>query len=391
MQRRHFLSSIAAAVALAPLPAFAGAEPQTRPLPHDRAGQRLPATGDAPSSTRIAAAWRGLASDSQQHVGVLAIDWERQAVGFAAKCAVPGRAHGLLAEAGGGFIAVAYRFGTWLWRIDRDGRVVQRIALRDEPGSRRFSGHVVQSADGTALLTTEFDPDSGEGFVSVRDARTLKKLDEWRTHGNDPHQLVVDPDGDVIVANGGVLRTLEDRKRDLDRMASSLVRLDGRTGALHGQWTLDDARLSLRHLAYSAIEGHGRPLLGIALQAEHDDPARRAEAPVLAIFGGERLAIPCHAADGRGYAGDIASAPGGFVVSCQNAARALWWRADAPATLTTVASLREVCALAAVSGGTRAVALAAGAGIGRWDPRAPAVMLAWPEPVAVDNHCVELA
>ena len=50
-------------------------------------------------------------------------------------------------------------------------------------------------------------------------------------------------------------------------MNSSLVRLDGDTGALLGRWRLHDPRLRLRHLA-----GHpGRKVLGIALQAEHDD------------------------------------------------------------------------------------------------------------------------
>ena len=51
---------------------------------------------------------------------------------------------------------------------------------------------------------------------------------------------------DTIVANGGLWRTLEGQKRDLDRMDPSLVKLDGRDGALRAQWRLPDPRLSIR-------------------------------------------------------------------------------------------------------------------------------------------------
>lgn len=380
MHRRRFLGSLAAA--------FAAPAASLTATP---TGGTTPATPNAPSLTTIGAAWRGPQADSQQHLGILAIDWEKRAVAVRAALPIPGRAHGLVAEAGGGFVAVAYRFGTWLWRLDALGRPVQQVRITDEPGSRRFSGHVVPNAEGTALFTTELDPATGEGYVGVRDPRTLAKLDEWRTHGNDSHQLLLDPDGPLVVANGGVLRSPDDRKRDPERMDSSLVVLDGRNGALRGQWRLADTRLSLRHMAFNTFAAGERALLGIALQAEHDDPAHRTAAPVLALFDGERLTVPSAAADGGGYAGDIAAAAGGFVVSCQQAGRALWWQRDAPTRLTTIATLRQACALSPVTAATGGVVVAAALGVGRWHPDFPAVLLPWPEPMAVDNHWVELA
>lgn len=63
-------------------------------------------------------------------------------------------------------------------------------------------------------------------------------------------------------------------------MDSSLVRLQGDSGALLRQWRLSDQRLSLRHLAWNTQ----RNVLGIALQAEHDQETERSMAPVLALF-----------------------------------------------------------------------------------------------------------
>jgi len=31
----------------------------------------------------------------------------------------------------------------------------------------------------------------------------LEKIDEWSTHGMDPHELLTDADGSLAVANGG--------------------------------------------------------------------------------------------------------------------------------------------------------------------------------------------
>lgn len=41
-----------------------------------------------------------------------------------------------------------------------------------------------------------------------------------------PHQLLLDASGKLMVANGGILRAEGDKKRDLQLMDSSLVRMD---------------------------------------------------------------------------------------------------------------------------------------------------------------------
>lgn len=331
----------------------------------------------AATRQRVGAAWRGASEDSAHHLGVLEADWERRTLRIAGAVSLPSRPHGMLPEADGGFLAVALRPGRWLMRLDAQGRVVTRLDIADETLPRRFDGHVIAHAD--VLYTTETDTRSGAGRIGVRDAVTLRKLDDWASHGLEPHQLLPDPQGGIVIANGGIRRGAEDRKLDLDRMDASLVRLDGRSGALLGQWKLPDARLSVRHLAWGQ-DG----LLGIALQAEHEDPAARRAAPALAVWDGERLITP---PGGEGYAGDIAGAPGGgFVISHAMRDIAWWWHPSAPERLTPVAQLQRAYALA----GGDAVLIAAGRGLARWHPTEAGVMLPWPEPMALDNHMVML-
>lgn len=287
----------------------------------------------APAAATLAAAWQ---SDRAYRVGLLRPGDDGLAV--AAALDVPTRAHGLLAESSGHLLAVARRPGDWLLRWGRDGRPV---AWAWNQPDRAYNGHVLAGPDGRRLYTTETDLETGQGVIGVRDAASLEKIDEWPTHGMDPHELTWDPEGRLLVANGGI-PTLPETGRlkiGLDRMDASLVRLDPRSGRLLGQWRLKDPRLSLRHVAWLG------PVLGIALQAEHDDPARKAGAPVLALFDGERLRVAPAGRVLAGYGGDVAGVGDVLAVSCPRAGGVAWWRADgSPAGF---APLEEACPLAA--------------------------------------------
>lgn len=253
---------------------------------------------------RLAAAWQ---ADHGYQVGILELG---EKVSLRAALDVPTRAHALLLEPGGTLLTLARRPGDWLVRWDQDGRPRQWRWI--EP-RRAFTGHVIHA--GQRLYTCETDLDSGAGLLGVRDAASLEKLAEWPTHGIDPHQLVGDRAGNILVANGGVPTQAETGrlKRHLESMDSSLVRLHGQTGELLGQWRLADRRLSLRHLAWQGER------LGIALQAEHDDPASKAAAPVLAVFDGHQLQPAMTGMQLAGYGGDVAPLADGFAVSCPRA------------------------------------------------------------------------
>jgi hypothetical protein len=277
-----------------------------------------------PSGTvHLAAAWERQGSF---HIGLLStLEDAGQALQVHASLEVPTRAHGLCVLPDGSVLATARRPGDWLVRW-RPGRGAEPRWLWQD-GERSFNGHVVASTDGARLYTTETDVETGASLIGVRDARTLRKIAEWPTHGIDAHELTWDPRvphrgaPTLIVANGGVPTAPETgrAKRNLDTMDSSLARLDARTGRLLGQWRLRDPRLSLRHLAWSPDGA----TLGIALQAEHDDTAVKDAAPVLALFDGTALrvvAAPQAIAQGiHGYGGSMAATPAGWAVSCPRA------------------------------------------------------------------------
>ncbi len=341
----------------------------------------------------LGAAWRGPNKSDPYFAGALVANWETRKLDILYSVPLPTRPHGLLAEADGGLLVVGARPGTWLLRCDGKGEVMQQVKVDEESAATRLNGHAVVAASGDVLYTTETDQKTGRGKIGVRDRRTLRKLAEWDTHGIDPHQLLLDREGHLMVANGGVPRTPADKKYDLHRMNSSLVRIDAASGRLLRQWRLDDPRLSLRHLAWSRATEHGEALLGIAIQAEHDEAVRRAAAPVLAILDHDALRVPTHANDGIGYAGDIAAAyNGGFALSSNQAGLAQLWHPGAPEKMTPLVKMEEAYALASWSGPGKGggVLVATGLGLVRSHPTAGPVAIPWPKPMALDNHWVLL-
>lgn len=304
-----------------------------------------------------APAWAGLAVRSGVTVQ-LAATWQAgngyqlgvleyaEALAIRSALDIPNRAHGLLLEPAGTLLAVARRPGDWLLRWDREGKA---IAWRWIEPRRAFAGHALASLDGRTVYTTELDLDTGGGLIGVRDAATLEKRAEWPSHGMDPHMLVWDAmvPGSLMVANGGVPTQPETgrAKRDLHLMDSSVVRLDAGTGALLGQWRLEDPRLSLRHLAWS---GHGgKPVLGIALQAEHDDAEAKSKAPILALFDGQALRAVEAPVSLAGYGGSIAPLGDGFAVGCP---RSQGVAVFGPEDFRTLVHLAEACPLATAQG-----------------------------------------
>lgn len=374
ISRRRTLQAMAAALAATTLPTQARA---------------------AANATRavIGAAWRGPRASDPNLAGTLVADWEARTLGFGYTVPLPSRPHGLMAEAGGGLLVCSARPGTWMLRCDGQGKLIQRIDVQGE-GECRLGGHVIASANGEHLYTTETDFSTGKGKIGVREHRSLRKIAEWDTHGLDPHQLLLDAHGHLFVANGGIPRTPDDRKFDIHRMDASLVHIDTANGTLLGKWKVDDPRLSLRHMAWSRAPQDPDALLGIAMQAEHDLEAERRLAPILAVFDGERLSIPTQENDGIGYAGDIAPAlHDGFALSSHQADVANLWHPGLPERMRPIIELKAPYALSgwhgAQDGGGIVVATAYG--LGSWHPSTAPNLLPWPEPMALDNHWIVIS
>lgn len=299
----------------------------------------------APLGRSFAAAWDE--PDGTHRIGVLQWPVEDGAVlRVVHALEVPTRAHAVIVGADGELIAVARRPGAWLLRW-RPGAPAASACWRWSEPDRSFNGHVV--VDGPhALMSTETDAAYGAGLLVRRDARTLDVMDEWPTLGTDPHAVLPLIEGGWLVANGGIPTRPESGrvKTGLERMDASLVRLDSRGRAV-GQWRVADRRLSLRHLAR-----WGAGPVGVALQAEHDEPQARHDAPLLALWDGAALRL-VPAAPLAGYAGDIAALPNGFLLSATRAGCIARFNADG--RLIEQHVLNNACALAtsaeAASGG----------------------------------------
>ena len=349
----------------------------------------------AANATRavIGAAWRGPRASDPNFAGTLVADWAARTLGFGYTVPLPSRPHGLMAEADGGLLVCSARPGTWMLRCDGQGKVVTRIDVQGE-GECRLGGHVIASADGEQLYTTETDFSTGKGRIGVRERRSLRKIAEWDTHGLDPHQLLLDAHGHLFVANGGIPRTPSDRKFDIHRMDASLVHIDTSKGSLLGKWKVDDARLSLRHMAWSRAPQDPDALLGIAMQAEHDLEAERRRAPILAVFDGNSLSIPTQENDGIGYAGDIAPAlHDGFALSSHQADVANLWHPGLPERMRPIIELKAPYALSSWHGAQDGggVVVATAYGLGSWHPSTPPNLLPWPEAMALDNHWIVIS
>ncbi|WP_157667627.1 DUF1513 domain-containing protein [Comamonas serinivorans] len=296
---------------------------------------------------------------TQDWAGLLHID-ERGgewAWRLGARLKLPTRGHGVQRLPDGQLVFVARRPGDWLVRW-QPATGQAEWAWMDE--DRCFNGHVMLASAATAvalgqphgvLLTTETDLEDSQGCIGLRSAQGLAKLAEWRTHGMDPHELIVlpaavgpYPAGTLIVANGGIPTQSETgrSKKWLDRMDPSLVALHPHDGRLLGQWRLPDPRLSIRHLAWDGE----RQRLGIALQAEHDGPQRQ-QAPIFALWDGRALRLAQGQPELAGYGGSVERAPGdagGFVVSCPKSDCTAWF--DAQGRFVRTVAQRDVCPLA---------------------------------------------
>lgn len=295
----------------------------------------------------LLAAWQ-LPSGGYQ-VGVINLPDSTQRAAYRINLAIdlPTRPHGLMHLQGDNYLVIARRPGDWMMRLNIRTGETSRIW---QDTDRHLNGH--SARHGELLYTTETDVLSASGALAVRDAHTFELLQVWPTLGRDPHEMVVLPNGGLginepflLVANGGIATHPDMGRTQLNDlpMDSSLVAMHPQTGKILNKWTLNDSRLSLRHMAV-----HASAVVGVAMQAHHHSMALQHSAPVLALLDEKGLRVVDESAGVKGYAGDIAATPEGFVVSCtKNDSVA---RFDIQGKLLSIESAEAACALASRGG-----------------------------------------
>ena len=343
------------------------------------------------------------ASDSNDQHWVHGFTHDTHCVVPLFKVALPARGHHVaIHPAGGFFVAVARRPGTWLVLADaRTGEQLQTITL---PVDRHLFGHGVFTADGQQFITTESDfndltGDSGRIVVwevQQLDGRpALSRRAEFPSYGVGPHELLLMPDQHTLaVANGGI-RTHPEHDRDnlnIETMRPSLAYIDLQNGQLLEQHFLPEQwhQASIRHMDVNA-----QGLIAMGMQFE-GEPWR--EAPLLATHQpGQALRLLTAPEPVRGqmqqYVGSVRFAADGrsFGASCPRGNLLTFWDTQSGAFIDSVRS-RDGCGLCATDSGFvytsgigRIAGFTPGAGSVTEYQVPEAFMLQW------DNHLSQLA
>jgi hypothetical protein len=303
---------------------------------------------------------------------------------------IPARGHSLAVAPGGdAAVLFARRPGQQAWLVGLpEGRIRQAIPRGTE---RWFCGHGVFSADGTLLYATEIDG-NGQGIIGVyAAARGFDRIGEFPSHGLDPHDIRLAPDGlTLIVANGGI-RTdprLPRARLDLDGMDSGVAHFETSSGRLATQWHLPEAQrlLSLRHLALAGD--------AVFVAMQHEGP-RHERQPLVAMGRDTGLAmlepgLPLW----RGmdhYAGSAAASADGRLVAVTSPRGGIAAVLDARslAVLATV-SVPDGCGVAATPGGFVVTSGLGGAAIIDAQGEVGRLPGEWLRRVRWDNHLVPI-
>lgn len=261
------------------------------------------------------------------------------------------------------------------------GTVLHTLA---PPQGRQFNGHGVFSADGSVLLTSEVVAVGSEGRIGIWDSRDFRRIGEWGSGGIGPHDLKQLPNGQFVVANGGIQTDPDDRtKLNVATMRPNLTVLSDK-GQLVDQVALDRdlQQNSIRHLALLG------DTVAFAMQWE-GDPAE--PVPQLGLWspGGQpRLCAPTEAEAFamQGYAGSIAASPADNIIALTSAPAGVIMLFDAIGLPIATHARADISGVAALSSGLVATD---GQG-GVWRVDRAGLSLLTKATTAWDNHLVPL-
>lgn len=280
-------------------------------------------------------------------------------------------------------VVFARQPGTFAVIFDPAGRAAPQT-LSSVPG-RHFFGHGAFSPDGRLLYATENDFDNARAVVGVYDVGSgFARIGEFDTQGVGAHELLLSPDGELLVVANGGIETHPDYGRaelNLDTMDPSISFIEAKSGALVGQLRLaaELHQLSIRHMAFDA---RGRVWFGCQFRGA---PADRPQLVGYATREGEiRLIELPESALGslRNYVGSVAASADGDRIAVSSPEGNVILAIDAASgALQLSETLDNGCGLAPDGAGFLA---SSGEGALRGLAGAPALDLALE--LAFDNH-----
>jgi hypothetical protein len=300
---------------------------------------------------------------------------------------LPARGHAPVRLAGGRVLLMGRRPGLFAAMIDPVDPAA--ISSFSSAGNSRFVGHAAAAPDGSALVTSEFDADTFDAALVLRDPANGAERKRWLPGGIEPHELVFARCGArLVVALGGLIKDggVAGPAFNPGGIHSAVLELDPLSGKTLARHTLAPSlsSLSLRHLAV-APDGE---TIAVAAQ-DQDITVTRPLVGLLRLGKGiELLSWPDpRECDFRSYVGSVAisgdylaaASPRGSVLGFWSLSSGHWLGALAIADVCGVTAALERGGFWASSGHGGIVKIAA-------DVTGPHVQAQWQVDAGFDNH-----
>lgn len=199
------------------------------------------------------------------------------------RVALPERGHGIAIQPQGDLaVAFARRPGRYMQAFNH--KTGEEWGIRPADPKRHYYGHGVFSSNGKLLYATEGVSGTSDGIIGVyRVEPGFPKIMEFSGFGIGPHEVVLVDDKTLAVGVGGV-HTNGRAALNIETMQPALVYLSTETGDVLESVTLNDKKLSIRHLSTTS---DGRILCGQQYRGEPEYGA-----PLVAIHRrGEKLQV----------------------------------------------------------------------------------------------------
>jgi hypothetical protein len=311
--------------------------------------------------------------------------------GAFAPFALPARGHAPLRLDGERVLLTGRRPGLFASIFDpRDPATLSSFP----PSARtRFAGHAAVSPDGDKLVTSEFDMQTFDAALVLRDPRNGAVRARWQPGGIEPHEIVFARGGArLIVALGGLIKDggVAGPAFNPGGVHSAVLEMDPLSGKVLARHTLPEAlsSLSLRHLAVAADD----ETIIVAAQDQDITVTR----PLVGLLrpGQELRLLPTpdpRLCDLRSYVGSVAiSGDVAAAASPRGSALGFWsirderWLGALP--------IADVCGVTAAAESGAFWASSGHGGVFRIDAggAAPRVEAQWRVQAGFDNHLLRI-
>tara|TARA_B100000767_G_C19733729_1_gene522912 strand:- start:215 stop:1372 length:1158 start_codon:yes stop_codon:yes gene_type:complete len=199
---------------------------------------------------------------------------------------LPSRGHGLQQSAKGQLAVCSRRPGVWILMLQHALAPTQWLKVTlNHP----LSGHCCFSSNGELLYSAENNIASGQGCIGIWDGHTGRRLNHWLSQGIGPHEIHLSHDGTHLwVANGGILTQPKHgrKKLNLATMAANISYLCVADGTLINQYSIDEPKLSLRHIAVNSANQ-------VAVACQYQGPSYDRKKLLLLISNDHINYLPC--------------------------------------------------------------------------------------------------